>query len=287
MDNTGLAGRPDSHQAAGRRDQTGRPAPVHSPAVVGIAAGRAVAGHAVRALPVPIRGRRLPLSAAGGGAGRRDGLGQDHAGHHGHPPAAAPRRAAQRARGLPQVVGDQLAARAGLMGAGDPSDGGRGRPGPPGLAVATRRRAAAAGQLRAALARPRPVGPGRAFRPGRVGRGATDQKSSQHHQRSGPLHGPPTQLGPDRHAGGKQRRRPGWHLRVFGPRFPLAQDEAAAAGPHGRRLHLAAHQGAGAGGLAAQDVPRRRTGVDPAAARRPINWPRTRASSASRRWATR
>ena len=64
-----------------------------------------------RPFPFPVRGRRLPLSAARGDPGRRDGPGKDHAGDHGHPPAAPPRRSAKRAAGLPQAAGDQLAAR--------------------------------------------------------------------------------------------------------------------------------------------------------------------------------
>ena len=56
-------------------------------------------------------------------AGRRDGARQDNASHHGHPPAAPPRRAAQRAVGLSQAAGDQLAAGVLRLGAGSAGDG--------------------------------------------------------------------------------------------------------------------------------------------------------------------
>ena len=98
-------------------------------AVAGIAAGRRLAGVSLPPVPVPVRGHRVSLSAPGGDPGRRDGAGQDDAGHHGHPPAAAPRRGAKRAAGLPQAAGDQLAARVRRLGAGSAGDGHRRRSG--------------------------------------------------------------------------------------------------------------------------------------------------------------
>ena len=72
---------------------------------------------------VPVRGHRVSLSASGGDPGRRDGAGQDDAGHHGHPAVAPPRRGAERAAGLPQAAGDQLAAGVRRLGAGGAGDG--------------------------------------------------------------------------------------------------------------------------------------------------------------------
>ena len=63
-----------------------------------------------------------------------------------------------------------------------------------------------------------------------------DEESRQRHERGRLRAAAKTQLGPDRHARGKQRRRPPGHLRVFGPRLSFAGDEAAAAGPRGRAI---------------------------------------------------
>ena len=117
------------HQAAGRRDQAGRPAALPVAAVAGIAAGRRRAGVSLPAVSVSVRGHRVSLSAAGGDPGRRDGAGQDDAGHHGHPALAPSRRGAQRAAGLPQAAGDQLAAGIPAVGAGGAGDGDRRRSG--------------------------------------------------------------------------------------------------------------------------------------------------------------
>ena len=85
-----------------------------------------------------------------------------------------------------------------------------------------------------------------AFRPGGARRIAADQEPRQLHQRGRLLDLPQAQLGPDRHAGREQRRRPAGHLRVPRPGLPLAGDEAAQHGPDHPRLRPAAHQGPGA-----------------------------------------
>ena len=66
------------------------------------------------------------VPAAGGHSGRRDGAGQDDAGDHGHSPAAPPRRGAERAAGLSEAVGHELAAGVCRLVAGGADDGHRG-----------------------------------------------------------------------------------------------------------------------------------------------------------------
>ena len=151
------------------------------------------------------------------------------------------------------------------------------------LAMAAARRAGADRQLRSPAAATASRG-GAARRRGRCTSTwwcSTNRSGS----RTAPAHtsqvvraiGRAAELGPDRHARGKQPRRPGGHLRVSGPRLPLARDEAAADGPDGQRLRAAADQGPGAHRPAAQDVSRRRAGADAPSSARPISWPRTRA----------
>ena len=123
------------------------------------------------------------------------------------------------------------------------------------------------------------------LRPGRARRIAADQEPRQHHQRGRPRPVAAAELGPDRHARGKQRRRPGRHLRVPRAGLPFAGDEAAEDGPHRERLRPAADEGASAHRVAAQDVPRRRAGTRRPSSARPIAWPKKKALSASPRWA--
>ena len=60
--------------------------------------------------------------------------------------------------------------------------------------------------------------PNAAFRSGRARRVATHQEPLEFDQRSRPFNRPQTQLGPDRHAGRKQRRRPAWAFSSSSPR---------------------------------------------------------------------
>ena len=105
------------------------------------------------------------------------------------------------------------------------------------------------------------------LRSGRPRRIAAGEKSGQRHQRGRLFNRAETQLGPDRHARGKQRRRPAGDFRVSGPGLSFAGDEAAAAGPGGERSRPPPHEGAGAGRPAAETLSRCGVGTDPAAAR--------------------
>ena len=155
------------------------------------------------------------------------------------------------------------------MGPGDPRAGDRRRPGPTGVAVATARRAAADRQLRVLL--PRPRGWSAAARACASTWSCWTSRSGSRTAPAPPARwsaaSPAAELGPDRHARGKQRRRPGRHLRVPGPRLPLAGDEAPQHGPHGQRSRPPPDQGSGPHRTAAQAVPRRRAGTDARAAR--------------------
>ena len=122
-------------QAARRRDQARRPAPIPAPAFVGITASRALVGVSLCALPLSVGGRGIPLSAARRDPGRRDGPGQDHAGHHRRASADPLRRAGQRAFRLSQAPGEQLAPRVRPVGPRDPGAGDRGGSGQAGLAM--------------------------------------------------------------------------------------------------------------------------------------------------------
>ncbi len=73
--------------------------------------------------------------------------------------------------------------------------------------------------------------PAVAVRPGGARRVAADQEPPSATSQVGAGDRPGAELGPDRHAGGEQPRRPGGHLRVPRPGLPLAGDEAAAHGP--------------------------------------------------------
>ena len=179
-------------------------------------------------VPLPVRRRGVSLSAACGDPGRRDGPGQDHAGDHRHPPLAPSRRDPQRAVGLPQAAGDQLAARVRALGARSCRCW-RSKAIRPGgawqwqLSDVPR----ADRQLRDPGPRPgnpRPAWrrPPIALRPGGARRVAADQEPRQHHQRGRPRRIAAAELGLDRHARGKQRRRPGGHLRVPRPGLPFA-----------------------------------------------------------------
>ena len=260
------------HQAAGRRDQAGRP-PVlpPQPSLESLLAERSLA---IPFPPVslPIRGRGVPLSPPRRGAGRRDGPGQNHAGHHRHPPACSRRgEVAKRAAGLPQAAGDQLAAGVAPLGPGDPRAGGRRRPGAAAVAVAVAGRAGADRQLRAVCRDRDAVRSRRRPRSLRfdlvvLDEVAADQEPRRQHQRGGPLDRPRPQLGPDRHARSKTAPTTWWASSSSWPRASFRRDEAAADGPDGQRLRAAADQGPGAHGPAAQAVPRRRAGTDAAAA---------------------
>ena len=125
-------------------------------------------------------------------------------------------------------------------------------------------------QLRTVAARPRVARLEQrpALRPGGARRSRSGSRTAPARTSEvGPRDLAAAQLGPDRHAGRKQRRRPGGDLRVPRPGLSFAEDEAAADGPGGQRLRPAAHQGPGAHRPAAQDVPRRRAGTDARAAR--------------------
>ena len=221
------AARKYPHQAPGRRDQTAGPPALPPPALAGIAAGRAVAGHALCAVPLPIRGRGLPLSPPRRGAGRREWAWAKPC--RPSPPSASC-SAAAKCKTCLLVCPKSLVTNW-------QRELNRWAPEIPVLVIEgdqARRlwqwrlpgRAAAAGQLRVALPRPRRAGrrqgrSGRAFRaplrPRRARRSAADQERRRHDQRGRPLDLPPPQLGPDRHPRGKQRRRPGRHLRVSRP----------------------------------------------------------------------
>ncbi len=202
-----------------------------------------------------------------------NGLGQDDAGDYGDSPAASPRGSSPCAAGLSQAAGEQLAAGIRPLGPGNPPPGRRRRPGAAAVAVAIARRPAAHRQLRSPLSRSRSDGRRRRRRPrgglrsGRPRRIAAGEKSGQRHQRGRLFTCAETQLGPDRHARGKQRRRPAGDFRVFGPGLSFAGDEAAAAGPGGERSRPPPHEGAGAGRPAAETLSRCGVGTDPAAAR--------------------
>ncbi len=148
--------------------------------------------------------------------GRRNGARQDDAGHHRHASVAASRPGTERAAGVPQAAGDELAAGVRRLVARVAGDGRRGRSGQTPVAMATARRPAANRQLRVAATRSRIAGRP-AFRPGRARRIATDQEPRQFDQRGRVFDFAQAQLGADGHAGRKQRRRPAWASSISSP----------------------------------------------------------------------
>ena len=126
------------HSASGSGEASG-PALLRLAAFVGPAPWGAPAGHAAPAFPLPVGRNRLFILPLQRHPGRRDGPGQNHAGRHGYPAAAAHGSRFTRVAHLPQAAGDQLAARVSPMGSRGAAGRNPGQPGATALVVVSGR----------------------------------------------------------------------------------------------------------------------------------------------------